>query len=141
MKGYNKLKREVLELLKPQLPEELYFPSINHTRNLLKISSKYLRSKNIAGYDAKLVRLALLLHYVGFTVTTLDHEETGKRIAGDLMNKYRKDIVFVQNLILATRIPQTPGTILEKVICDCDLDYLGRKPSYCAQPRSRNTYL
>ena len=27
---------------------------------------------------------------------------------------------------MATKLPQTPATLLEKVICDADLDYLGR---------------
>jgi uncharacterized protein len=31
---------------------------------------------------------------------------------------------------LATRIPQSPLTKLEKVLCDADLDYLGRKDFY-----------
>ena len=29
-------------------------------------------------------------------------------------------------MILATKIPQTPKNILEQIICDADLDYLGR---------------
>src|SRR6186713_2897321 len=30
------------------------------------------------------------------------------------------------NMILATRIPQLPKTHLEEIMCDADLDYLGR---------------
>ena len=30
------------------------------------------------------------------------------------------------SLIMATKIPQSPKTHLEQVICDADLDYLGR---------------
>lgn len=37
-----------------------------------------------------------------------------------------KDIWIVKRLILATKIPQSPKNHLEKVICDADLDYLGR---------------
>ena len=29
-------------------------------------------------------------------------------------------------MIMATKIPQTPNTLLEQIICDADLDYLGR---------------
>ena len=32
-------------------------------------------------------------------------------------------------MILATKIPQTPKNLLEQIICDADLDYLGR-PDY-----------
>jgi len=31
---------------------------------------------------------------------------------------------------MATRIPQTPNNYLEKIICDADLDYLGRNDFY-----------
>jgi hypothetical protein len=31
---------------------------------------------------------------------------------------------------MATKIPQTPQTPLEKILCDADLDYLGRDDFY-----------
>ncbi len=33
-------------------------------------------------------------------------------------------------MILATRIPQSPVTRLDKILCDADLDYLGREDFY-----------
>ena len=33
-------------------------------------------------------------------------------------------------MIIATRIPQSPITQLEKILCDADLDYLGRDDFY-----------
>ena len=33
-------------------------------------------------------------------------------------------------MIMATKIPQTPQTPLEKILCDADLDYLGREDFY-----------
>ena len=33
-------------------------------------------------------------------------------------------------MILATKIPQSPMTLLEKILCDADLDYLGRDDFY-----------
>ena len=29
-------------------------------------------------------------------------------------------------MIMATKIPQSPNTLLEEILCDADLDYLGR---------------
>ncbi|MBK5269461.1 MAG: hypothetical protein JJE22_00475 [Bacteroidia bacterium] len=37
-----------------------------------------------------------------------------------------KQIKIICGLIMATKIPQTPHTKLEEIICDADLDYLGR---------------
>jgi hypothetical protein len=33
-------------------------------------------------------------------------------------------------MILATRLPQSPNGKLEKILCDADLDYLGRSDFY-----------
>ena len=35
-------------------------------------------------------------------------------------------IATICDLIMATKVPQNPKTLLEKIICDSDLDYLGR---------------
>jgi hypothetical protein len=32
----------------------------------------------------------------------------------------------MSKMIMATKIPQTPATLPEMIICDADLDYLGR---------------
>jgi hypothetical protein len=38
-------------------------------------------------------------------------------------------------MIMATKVPQTPHTLLEKIICDADLDYLGRDDFYAVGSR------
>ena len=38
---------------------------------------------------------------------------------------------------MATKIPQTPHNLLEQIICDADLDYLGRNDF---EPISRSLY-
>lgn len=37
-----------------------------------------------------------------------------------------KDIRKVKKMILATKIPQNPQSFLSSLLCDADLDYLGR---------------
>ena len=41
-----------------------------------------------------------------------------------------KQIELLRGMILATRIPQSPVNILDKILCDADLDYLGREDFY-----------
>ena len=133
MKSYNKIRKKTLEILNSQLPEELYYHDINHTLDVLKNCNKYIKRDKIGNHDAKLLRIAALLHDIGFIESNNDHEITGGHIAEKLMKGYgfpKKDIDIVVGLILATRIPQTPKNQLEKIICDCDLDYLGRSDFY-----------
>ena len=133
MKSYNKIRKKTLEILNSQLPEELYYHDINHTLDVLKNCNMYIKREKIGSHDAKLLRIAALLHDIGFIESNKDHEITGGRIAEKLMKAHdfpKKDIDKVVGMILATRIPQTPKNQLEKIICDCDLDYLGRSDFY-----------
>jgi len=133
MKGYNMLRRKVLEILNSQLPKELSYHSIDHTLNVLKTCNNYIKREKIGRHEAKLLRLGALLHDIGFIESNDNHEITGGHIAQKLMKSYgflKKDIEIVVGLILVTRIPQTPKNQLEKIICDCDLDYLGRSDFY-----------
>ena len=133
MIGYYTLRKEAFDILNKGLSNKLYYHSIHHTQDVLQASKKYLESENVSGEDAKIVRIGILLHDIGFTVSNECHEEESIIIAKRLMTKYgftQNHFLKVKGLILATRIPQTPKSLLEKIICDADLDYLGRNDFY-----------
>ena len=133
MKGYNKLRKEAWDLLETGLPENLYYHSIRHTKNALKNCEAYISHMGIDAYNSKLLRIAVLLHDIGFTISMDNHEMEGARIANEMMTRYsfsKSDIKVVTRLILATKLPQKPKNLLECIICDVDLDYLGRKDFY-----------
>ncbi|NND14939.1 MAG: HD domain-containing protein [Eudoraea sp.] len=133
MKGYIKLRRKVNKILETNLPNKLYYHALNHTDDVLKVCNDYIRRDKINSRDAKLLRIGALLHDIGFTETYENHEAKGQEIAQELMGDLefsQKDIDVVKGLIWATKIPQSPKTKLEKIICDADLDYLGRRDFY-----------
>ena len=39
----------------------------------------------------------------------------------------KKDIDIISEMIITTKLPQSASTYLEKILCDSDLDYLGRE--------------
>ena len=138
MKGYLKIRKEALYVLRSQLPDEVFYHGVQHTLDVLAVCNKYIKRERISPYEAKLLRLAVLLHDIGFTVSNVDHENQSMKIAEALMSKHgfpKKDIDAVKGLILATRLPQNPQNHLEKILCDADLDYLGRD-DYYAKSRS-----
>lgn len=133
MKGYIKLRREVNKILKTRLPNKLYYHALHHTDDVLKVCNDYIRREKIKSKDAKLLRIGAMLHDIGFTETYDNHEAKGQEIAQELMGNLgfsQKDIDVVKGLIWATKIPQSPKNKLEKIICDADLDYLGRTDFY-----------
>ena len=133
MKGYRELKKEVLGLLKTKLPKDLYYHGVHHTLDALDVCENYISEERVNQEDADLLKVGVLVHDIGFTVAVEDHELRGVKLAVEIMNKHNfdhDDIERVKNLIMATKIPQTPKNHLEEIICDVDLDYLGRSDFY-----------
>ncbi len=129
MKGYIKLRKEILGILNSKLSHKLTYHAVSHTLDVLNVCNQYIKREKIEERNAKILRIGALFHDIGFTISHIDHEQLGSEIAQEMMAKYRfeqPDIDRVKGLIMATKIPQSPQTYLEKIICDADLDYLGR---------------
>jgi predicted metal-dependent HD superfamily phosphohydrolase len=47
-----------------------------------------------------------------------------KSLADSMFNP--TNIATIKNMIMATKIPQSPHSLPEMILCDADLDYLGR---------------
>lgn len=133
MTGYIKIRKQALDKLHTKLPEKLYYHGVHHTLKALGVCEMYIKASKIDKYQAKLLRIGILFHDIGYTVTNKEHEEKSAEIASGMMSELGfsgKDIKIVTGLIKSTRVPQSPKTILEKIICDVDLDYLGRADFY-----------
>ncbi len=133
MKGYYQLRQRILDILHTKLAKDLYYHSVHHTLDALRNCDLYLRYIKVSKHEAQLLRLGVLLHDIGFTVSTQAHEMNGIEIANNLLSEFhfpKKDMEIITRLILSTKVPQQPNTVLEKIICDVDLDYLGREDFY-----------
>ena len=53
----------------------------------------------------------------------------------------KEELEKICGMIMATKIPQTPFTKLEEIICDADLDYLGRQDFYSTSDALKNEFL
>jgi len=133
MKGYIKIRKKAIEILNSELSQNLYYHGAHHTYDVLRVINQYIERENIDQNNAKLLRIGALYHDIGFSISHIDHEERGAKIAEKHMKEFgfsKKNIRSVKGLIMATRIPQTPKNYFEKIICDADLDYLGRNDFY-----------
>lgn len=133
MKGYIKLRRHLLHILRTELSEQYVYHGIAHTMNVLKVCNQYIRREKVKSEEAKLLRIGALCHDLGFTVSLQNHEQKSSELAASLMTQYGfsdSHISIIKGLIHATRVPQNPKTFLEKLLCDADLDYLGREDYY-----------
>lgn len=130
MKGYLKLRRIVLKKLEADLPSYLTYHGLDHTLDVLNICEQYIRRLNLPEDQRYLLRTGAIVHDMGFLKGPANHEEVGSGMAAEIMRGLgisEDDIQVVSGLVMATKIPQTPLTPLQMVICDADLDYLGRE--------------
>jgi len=118
----------IFKKLEKELPDKLAYHGIHHTKAMYISAVEIAEQENKEGNDLNLIRVAALFHDCGFTKTYKDHEEAGCDIAKEALPDFgysEEEIKAVCGMIMATKVPQTAKTDLEKIICDADLDYLG----------------
>lgn len=131
--NYERLYADIMLKLKEELPKTLYYHGQHHTIDVLASITQICRVEGVAGDDLLLLKSAALLHDIGFTVNAINHEQTGCEISRSILPNYdytTEQIEAICGMIMATKIPQSPSTKLEEIICDADLDYLGRNDFY-----------
>ncbi len=131
---YRAAKHFILSKLRAELSDKLHYHGVHHTLDVLKMATEISAGENVGGHDLVLVKTAALFHDCGFVKNKhAGHEHEGCLIAMDALPKFgypSRDIEVICGMIMATKIPQSPNNLLEEIICDADLDYLGRKDFY-----------
>ena len=130
---YKAAKLFILRKMESELTSKLTYHGVHHTLDVLKITSEHCEEENISKRETKLRKTAALFHDCGFTETYTNHEEKGCEIAKKSLPQFgynKDDVEIICGMIMATKIPQAPKSLLEKIICDADLDYLGRNDFY-----------
>jgi len=126
---YEKAEQILLAKLQNELPDTLHYHNLVHTRDVVSTALYIGQQEGIGEQDLKLLKIAALYHDVGFVISPKNHEANGCEIVREKLPQlgFQPDqIDIICNMIMATRIPQSPQTLLEKILCDADLDYLGR---------------
>ncbi|MGQ1785777.1 adenylate/guanylate cyclase domain-containing protein [Saccharicrinis sp. GN24d3] len=123
------IQEEVLDMMEQNLPEKLYYHNIKHTIDVVTEVELIGWAEGLNEEEILIVKLAALFHDSGHVISYDDHEFHSTVIAKKMLSKYNfpDDMMdTVCGLIMATKFPPEPQNILQKVICDSDLDYLGR---------------
>lgn len=128
------IKKQVHNKLKKGLPKYLTYHNLAHTDDVLTQAILLANEEGIDGHEELfLLKVSALYHDTGFLSAYNGHEEKSCEIAQNELPSFglnNAQIELVCGMIRATKIPQTPQNKLEEIICDADLDYLGRTDFY-----------
>ena len=120
----------ILHELQVRLPAMLYYHSVHHTLDVTQAAMQLATAEGVTEEEPrKLLRTAALFHDAGFLRTLNEHEAAGCELVHDVLpgfNYTPPQIEDICAMIMATRLPQAPQSHLAKILCDADLDYLGR---------------
>src|SRR3989338_10778143 len=119
-----------------KLPSNLYYHGIHHTRNdVLPAAEKLGQLEGIEGEDMLLLKTAVLYHDLGYLEQYFKNEPIGVQMAFDTLPSLgysNKQIGYISRIIMATQLnsqfrqDQNREDLLQLLMCDADLDSLGR---------------
>lgn len=119
----------ILDKLEKELPDYLYYHNVKHTVDVVTEVELIGWGENCTDEEILLLKTAGLFHDVGHTVSYDNHEYHGTVLAREMLPQYNytpEQIDRICSIIMATKLPPKPSNLLESIICDSDLDYLGR---------------
>jgi class 3 adenylate cyclase len=128
--NYYKAERHIMRVLEKGLSDKLHYHSISHTRDVVKAVERIALMEGVTDEGLFLLKSAATYHDAGFVEQYDKNEPVGARMAEEILPKYgytEQHIAKIKELIFVTQIPHQPKNKLEEIMCDADLDYLGRE--------------
>lgn len=130
----------IINRLRNELDPGLCYHSLDHTLDVYYAVQKLNSLENVSADYSVLLETAALYHDAGMMMRYKDHEEASVQIAQDVLPEFgysNEEIEMVSRLIMATRLPQKAYDRYEMIICDADLDSLGRNDFFVQSFRLR----
>jgi predicted metal-dependent HD superfamily phosphohydrolase len=123
-------RKYILGRMSKELNPSLTYHTVEHTLDMHGAVIRLMEMEKIVDeHERLLIETAAIYHDAGMMISYNDHETQSVLIAGEMLPKFGyslEDIDEVAGLILVTKLPQMPTTLHEKILCDADLDSLGR---------------
>lgn len=124
-----KVKEYLLPFFASHSKEDFFYHSQEHTEAVVAAAEQIGQHYQLSPKDFFIVTSAAWFHDSGYFIgESSEHEQHGSLFAASfLQSEGIKESVIteIQNCILATKLPQNPSTLLEKIVCDSDLFHLG----------------
>lgn len=124
----------IRDLFREELPHGIKYHDADHTlhptRGVVAVANKIALAEKISERNRELLIAAAYFHDTGYIREYDKNEPIAARMAGRILKLIGfepDEIKKIQNMILSTDLAREPQTHLEKILCDADLDHLGRE--------------
>ncbi len=137
---FEHMRKDIINNLKALLPEEVVYHDISHTLNVEKALIRFANLEGIDEESILLLQTAALYHDAGFILKQKNNEEFAVKMVYEklpLFGYNSEQLQIITTIILSTGSAKKPKTILEKLLCDADHDYLGRPDYYNVSDKLR----
>lgn len=114
--------------LSNKLDSKYHYHNLHHTKRVINSAKEIGNHYNLSRDDWRDLLTACLLHDYGFIKSHIDHEEIGAQISKEILPGYYfsdDHIESISSLILITKVAEKPSNLLESIIRDADLEYIG----------------
>src|SRR4030042_155790 len=123
------LQELILDKLEKELTRNLYYHNVKHTVDVVTQVELIGLGEGLVDEDLLILKTAALFHDAGHSIGYDNHEHyrtlTARQVLPDFYYT-QSQIDTICELILSTKLPPNPRNKLEEIMCDADLDYLGR---------------
>ncbi|MBD0332428.1 MAG: HD domain-containing protein, partial [Chitinophagaceae bacterium] len=123
----------VRQLFKNKVDSKFVFHNFEHTQQVVSAADEMAAYYKLSDDDRLALLLAAWFHDTGFSSGKAEeHEKESTRIATEFLQQRGATPELVQRVsscIQATRMPQSPLSQVEKILCDADLFHLGSHDS------------
>ena len=144
MLDFEGAKNYILNKLKNELNPDLRYHSISHTIDVFNSATVLAAMENVNGRNLVLLQTAALYHDCGLLIKYKGHEDISVLIVKDTLPKYGykdSDIEIICEMIMSTKIPQSPQSHLDQILSDADLDYMGRDDFFMNAMRLKHEWM
>lgn len=118
----------VTDLFTNSLNPQFVFHNLDHTEDVADACSRMADHYQLSDDDRFVLSLAAWFHDTGYTSGHAEgHEDVSVQLANDFLQQHQVDDTIIQRVtsaIQATRMPQSPLSQVEKILCDADLMHL-----------------